>query len=104
MAERPATFSFRRLPMPDGKTLQELDLAGAIPVDLPDLVHTSPDLPLPSRGSRFIIVQQIEPYTSKPFRIIETYPTSDGIRTRVIGGSFATTAEARLDVAKRAGQ
>lgn len=40
------------------------------------------------------IVNQEFPETPKPYRLIETYPTSEGPRTRVCSGAFGTFDEA----------
>lgn len=32
----------------------------------------------------------------RPYRLIETYPTSEGMRTRVCSGCFATIGEAEV--------
>lgn len=45
--------------------------------------------------SQFQIVQQVDPYTSHPFRIIEVFVSSDGIRSRLCDGVYATIEEAK---------
>lgn len=41
------------------------------------------------------IVEQRDPHTSYPFRLIEIHPTIEGPRTRILGGVFPTLEEAR---------
>lgn len=36
------------------------------------------------------IMKQVSPATSKPYRLIETYPTSEGMRSRICSGTFET--------------
>lgn len=38
----------------------------------------------------FNIVKQVIPESSKPYRIIETYMTSEGPRSRICSGVFST--------------
>lgn len=40
------------------------------------------------------IVKQVAPATGKPFRIIESYATSEGIRSRICSGVYATLEDA----------
>lgn len=42
----------------------------------------------------FAIVKQEVPASSRPYRILETYMTSEGPRTRVCSGAFTTEIEA----------
>jgi hypothetical protein len=46
--------------------------------------------------STIAIVKQEYQESPKPYRLIETYPTMEGMRTRVCSGSF-TTYEAAND-------
>jgi hypothetical protein len=41
------------------------------------------------------LYKQISPETRIPFRIIETYETVDGLRSRVVDGGWKTEEEAR---------
>ena len=45
-------------------------------------------------GNRLTIWQDMTPRARKPFRIVETYPTLDGYRTRMSGLCFETLQEA----------
>ena len=45
--------------------------------------------------SCFTIVSQVEPYTPRPYRIIENLPTCDGIRSRLTYFTFETLKAAR---------
>lgn len=47
------------------------------------------------------IFQQIDPPTSRPFRLIEVMITSDGYRSRLCEGSFYTFDEAEVDRQER---
>lgn len=47
------------------------------------------------------ILQQVEPYTSAPFRLIEVYISFDGYRSRICGGAHKTLEEARAAVDKQ---
>ncbi|MFD2650690.1 hypothetical protein [Brucella rhizosphaerae] len=40
--------------------------------------------------SVFAIFKQVSPETYRPFRIIETYVTSEGMRSRICSGAFST--------------
>lgn len=40
--------------------------------------------------STIAIVKQEYPETPRPYRLIETYPTMEGMRTRVCSGAFST--------------
>jgi hypothetical protein len=46
----------------------------------------------------FKIVEQVDPPTPQPFIILEIYPTSDGMRTRVAEVPLKTFDEARHEV------
>lgn len=54
--------------------------------------------------SKILIFQQMEPYTSKPFRLIENCETTDGIRSRICAGSWKTYKEAEEEAASRSAQ
>lgn len=49
------------------------------------------------RNNFFQLMQQIFPPTNRPWRIVETFTTSDGIRSRVCDGTWQTQEEA-MDV------
>ncbi len=53
--------------------------------------------------STFMIIQQLSPPTSRPYRLLETCETSDGPRTRVCDGTWRESAEAFEEVGKRSG-
>ena len=40
--------------------------------------------------SAFAIFKQVSPETYRPFRIIETYVTSEGMRSRICSGAFSS--------------
>ncbi|PJR89982.1 hypothetical protein CN878_02645 [Ochrobactrum sp. 695/2009] len=40
--------------------------------------------------SIFIVMKQVSPDTARPYRVIETYPTSEGMRSRIVSGAFST--------------
>lgn len=40
------------------------------------------------------IVKQVSPESNKPYRIFETYMTSEGPRSRICGGAFSTLESA----------
>ncbi|PZP69508.1 MAG: hypothetical protein DI604_17880 [Delftia acidovorans] len=42
------------------------------------------------------IVQVVSPSVARPYLLIETYPTSEGMRTRVCAGRYATMGEAEF--------
>lgn len=42
-----------------------------------------------------IVRQEYPPNNPKPYRLIETYPTTEGRRTRVCSGLFSTGEDAR---------
>lgn len=43
----------------------------------------------------FNIVKQVSPESPRPYRIHETYITSDGFRTRICNGAFTTLEAAQ---------
>lgn len=49
----------------------------------------------------FALIQIMHPRSRRPFRIIETYETSDGPRTRVADGHWPTYNEAWEELEKR---
>lgn len=49
----------------------------------------------------FSLIQIMHPRSRRPFRIIETYQTSDGPRTRVCDGHWPTYNEAWEELEKR---
>lgn len=49
----------------------------------------------------FGLFKQIDPPTPRPFKIAETYTTSDGLRTRLCAGTWASEEEAREVIAKK---
>lgn len=42
------------------------------------------------------IMKQVSPESPRPYRIIETYMTSEGPRTRVCSGAFSTQEDAQI--------
>ncbi len=40
--------------------------------------------------STFAIFKQVSPETDRPFRVTETYVTSEGMRSRICSGAFST--------------
>lgn len=51
--------------------------------------------------NRLTIFQQIIPQTSKPFRLIELLYTTDGNRSRICSGHWATLKEAEEEIERR---
>lgn len=49
----------------------------------------------------FAIVRQIAPSIVKPYRLLEAYDSSDGRRTRICAGTWATFEEAANEAAAR---
>lgn len=49
----------------------------------------------------FALIQIMHPRSRRPFRIIETYQTSDGPRTRIVDGHWPTYNEAWEELEKR---
>lgn len=49
-----------------------------------------------SSESIIAVVRQCTPETPRPYRLIETFLTSEGMRTRVCSGAFSTLADAEL--------
>jgi hypothetical protein len=47
------------------------------------------------------IAEMISPYSAKPFFLVETNITSDGPRSRVCDGRWATQEEAHVELGKR---
>ncbi len=41
-------------------------------------------------NSIFMVMKQVSPDTAPPYRVIETYPTSEGMRSRIVSGAFST--------------
>jgi hypothetical protein len=46
---------------------------------------------------QLMVMEQVTPPTSRPFRLVEVYMTSDGLRTRVCSGNWKTQAEAETE-------
>ncbi|MDL2202054.1 hypothetical protein QQF51_05140 [Brucella intermedia] len=42
-----------------------------------------------------MIMKQVSPDTARPYRVIETYPTSEGMRSRIVSGAFSTQETAQ---------
>lgn len=40
------------------------------------------------------VVKRVSPETPKPYRLLETYVTSEGMRSRICSGVYATEDEA----------
>ncbi len=58
-------------------------------------------------NSAFIVVKQVSPEgVARPFRIIETYVTSEGYRSRICSGAFhfQTDAQDYADALSRGGE
>lgn len=47
------------------------------------------------------LVFQKEPSTSRPWRLLETYLTSEGPRSRIVSGTWATEEEAREEMKRK---
>lgn len=54
--------------------------------------------PVGKRKPTLAIVQQIEPPTTSPFRLVETFETVDGVRTRMTHRTYPTLEEAQFMV------
>lgn len=50
--------------------------------------------------STFAIFKQVTPDADRPFRIIETYLTSEGIRSRICSGAFSSLEVAQYQVSQ----
>ncbi|WP_421565721.1 hypothetical protein [Ochrobactrum sp. EDr1-4] len=48
----------------------------------------------------FAIFKQVTPDADRPFRVIETYVTSEGMRSRICSGAFSTIDAAQGWVAQ----
>ena len=48
----------------------------------------------------FAIFKQASPETDQPFRIIETYLTSEGMRSRICSGAFSSLEVAQYQVSQ----
>lgn len=46
---------------------------------------------------QLMIMEQVYPPSSTPFRLIEAYMSSDGMRTRVCSGAWKTQGEAETE-------
>jgi hypothetical protein len=46
----------------------------------------------------FMLVKQVWPETGRPYRVLEHFLTSDGFRTRITNGTYASEAEAMEDI------
>lgn len=51
--------------------------------------------------ARFAIFRQEFPHHSRPYRLVEVYATSDGPRTRICDGLFATREEAMIELERK---
>lgn len=51
--------------------------------------------------TRLAIIKIISEETSHPYKLIETYTTSDGLRSRLCDGTWATEAEAQRELARK---
>lgn len=51
--------------------------------------------------STFKLIKEVYPPTNRPYRVIETYLTSDGYRSRICNGVFETQEEAEKDIDRR---
>lgn len=51
--------------------------------------------------SIFAVVQQVSPASKRPFRVVETIVTSDGMRTRLCNMAFFNEADAIADMKRR---
>lgn len=49
-------------------------------------------------SSAFMIVQQVQPETDTPFRVVEVYISAEGPRTRMCGGTYATFDRAQGEI------
>lgn len=47
------------------------------------------------------ILEQVDPPITRPFRLVETYISSDGYRSRICSGAWATRDEAEADRQRR---
>jgi hypothetical protein len=52
-------------------------------------------------NAQLILLKQVEPPSFRPWRLLEIYTSSDGPRTRVCAGTWATEEEARAEIAER---
>jgi len=50
--------------------------------------------------STFAIFKQVSPETDRPFRIIESYLTSEGMRSRICSGAFSSLEVAQYQVSQ----
>lgn len=48
-----------------------------------------------------MVIYQVTPPSNKPYRLMETFYTSDGVRTRICDGTFKTLEEANTDRLRR---
>ncbi len=48
----------------------------------------------------FALLRQERPETNRPWRIIESYLTSDGIRTRLCNGTYQYESDAQANLDK----
>lgn len=46
-------------------------------------------------NSIFMVMKQVSPDTARQYRVIETYPTSEGMRSRIVSGAFSTQEAAQ---------
>lgn len=54
-----------------------------------------------TRNGELQIMLQIIPNTNRPYRLVETYISTDGPRTRVCSGSWETQEEVEKELEKR---
>lgn len=56
---------------------------------------------MPNEPPTLLIMEQIEPHTPRPFRLVEVFITSDGMRSRICSGCWLTVEGARAEVQSR---